>query len=77
MIKKAILLFSLILVLLSVCNAQTQTKEIKAKGIFSEIEVEKHNETIKILQNKDKKKKKLTIDTILKNRILFFLSSLF
>ena len=65
--KKVILLFSLTIGLLTICNAQKENKEIKAKGVFSEIEVDKQNETIKTLQGKDKKQKKQTIETVIKN----------
>lgn len=65
--KKTILLLSLTIGLLTICNSQTENKEIKAKGVFSEIVVDKHNEVIKTLQGKDKKQKKQIIETIIKN----------
>lgn len=65
--KKTVLLFTLTLGLLTICNAQTMNKEIKAKGVFSEIVVEKNNETIKTLQGNDKKQKKQTIETVINN----------
>ncbi len=65
--KKPILLFLLTLGLLTICNAQTETIEVEAKGIFSEIEVDKHNETITFIQSEDKKQKKKTLKTVLKN----------
>jgi hypothetical protein len=65
--KKTILLLSLTIGLLTICNAQTENKEIKAKGVFSEIVVDKHNEAIKTLQGKNKKQKKQIIETIIKN----------
>lgn len=63
--QKAILLFSLILGLLTICNVEAGTKEIKAKGVYSEIAVDKQNETIKALQDKDKKLKKQIIETVI------------
>lgn len=65
--KKAILLFLYILGHLTVCNAQTETIEVETKGIFSEIEVEKHNEIISLLQSEEISQKKLAIQTVLKN----------
>lgn len=53
--------------LLTICNAQTENKEIKAKGIFSEIDVDKNNATIKNLQAKDYKQTKQIIETVLQN----------
>lgn len=51
--------------LTTLCNAQT--KEIKPKGIFKEIDVVRHNEAIEILNGKNKKLKQQTVDSILKN----------
>ncbi len=65
--KKTILLFLLIFGLWAICNAQIKTVEVEAKGVFSEIEVDKHNETINFLQSEDKKQKKQTMETVLKN----------
>lgn len=65
--KKIVLLLSLTLGMLVVCNAQTETKKIKAKGIFSQIEVDKHNEAIKVLQGKNIKAKNQLIETVVKN----------
>lgn len=47
--------------------AQTQTKEIKPKGVFKEIDVARHNEAIEILNGKNKKLKQQTVDSIMKN----------
>lgn len=65
--KKTILLLSLTIGLFTICNAQIENKEIKAKGVFSEILVDKHNKAIKTLQSKDKKQKKQVIETIIQN----------
>lgn len=65
--KKKILLLSLTIGLLTVCNAQTENKEIKVKGVFSEIVVDKHNEAIKTIGEKDEKEKKQIIESIIKN----------
>ena len=65
--KKTILLFLLTLGFTTICSAQIETIEVDAKGIFSEIEVDKHNETISLLQSADKEQKKETIEIVLKN----------
>lgn len=67
--KKAILFLSLAFGLLSISNAQIQehTIEIEAKGVFSEIDVGKQNETIQILQGEDEQQKKMAIENILKS----------
>jgi hypothetical protein len=63
--KKIILLLIVTLGLTALCNAQT--KEIKPKGVFKEIDVARHNEAIEILNGKNKKLKQHTVDSILKN----------
>jgi hypothetical protein len=63
--KKIILLLIVTLGLTALCNAQT--KEIKPKGVFKEIDVARHNEAIEILNGKNKKLKQQTVDSILKN----------
>jgi hypothetical protein len=63
--KKIILLLIVTLGLTALCNAQT--KEIKLKGVFKEIDVARHNEAIEILNGKNKKLKQQTVDSILKN----------
>lgn len=65
--KKIIFLLTIAFGLTTLSNAQTQTKEIKPKGIFKEIDVARHNEAIEILNGKNKKLKQQTIDSILKN----------
>lgn len=65
--KKTILQFILILGIFTICNAQTQTTEIKPKGIFKEIDVAKHNTTIEILNGENKILKQQTVESILKN----------
>lgn len=47
--------------------SNAQTKEIKPKGVFKEIDVARQNETIEILNGKDKKLKQQAVDSILKN----------
>ena len=53
--------------LTTLSNAQIQTKEIKPKGVFKEIDVTRHNEAIEILNGKNEKLKQQTVDSILKN----------
>ena len=64
--KKLILLFSLIIAS-SFSYSQTQTTEIEAKGIFSEIAVEKQNLAVERILGKDKKEKKAIIETVKEN----------
>ncbi len=61
--KKLLLLLTFSIGLITLSNAQT--KEIQAKGVFKDIDVSRHNETIDILRGKNKKSKKQTIDSIL------------
>lgn len=63
--KQIILLLTIAFGLSTLSNAQT--KEIKLKGVFKEIEIARHNEAIEILNGKDKKLKQQTVETILKN----------
>ena len=63
--RKILLLITISIGLIAVGNAQT--KEIKVKGIFKEIDVYRHNETIEILNGKNKKSKKQAIDSVLNN----------
>ena len=63
--KKIILLLTIILGFKALGKAQT--KEIKPKGAFMSIDVARHNESIQILNGKDKKRKQQTVDRILKN----------
>jgi hypothetical protein len=65
--KNSIILLSLSLLLLNVCNAQVQSKKVKPKGVFKEIDVAKHNDAISNLQSTGNKKKALAIESILKN----------
>lgn len=65
--KKIIFLLTIAFGLTTLSNAQTQTKEIKPKGVFNEIDVVRHNEAIEILNGKNKKLKQQIIDSILKN----------
>jgi hypothetical protein len=65
--KKIILLLSIAFGLSTLSYAQTQTKEIKPKGVFKEIDVARHNQVIEILNGKNKKLKQQTVDSILKN----------
>jgi hypothetical protein len=65
--KKTILLFIVTLGFLTVCNAQTETTEIKPKGIFKEIDVARHNTAIEILNGENKEFKQQTVESILKN----------
>ncbi len=63
--KKALLWSTLTFGLLAGCNSPSATQEIKAKGIFREIAVEKQNETVKTLEGGDKKKKKAAAEAVL------------
>ncbi|MCJ0742816.1 hypothetical protein [Pedobacter montanisoli] len=65
--KKIILLLTIVFGLSTLSYAQTQTKEIKSKGVFKEINVARHNEAIEILNGKNKKLKQQIVDSILKN----------
>lgn len=65
--KKTILLFIVTLGFLTVCNAQTETIEIKPKGIFKEIDVARHNAAVEILNGENKELKQQTVEIILKN----------
>lgn len=69
--KKIILLLTIAFGLSTLSYAQTQTKEIKPKGVFKEIDVARHNEAIEILNGKNKKLKQQTVDSILKNPNFF------
>lgn len=62
--KKIILLLTIAFGLTALSNAQT--KEIKPKGNFKEIDVTRHNEAIEILNGKNKNLKKQTVNSILK-----------
>ena len=63
--KKTILFFTLTIGLIINIHAQIQNIELKPKGIFSEISVEKQNNAINVFQGKDKKLKLQLIDSIL------------
>lgn len=65
--KKIILLLTIVFGLSTLSFAQTETKEIKPKGVFKEIDIARHNEAIEILNGKNKKLKQQTVDSILKN----------
>ena len=65
--KKTILLFIFTLGFLTVSNAQTETIDIKPKGIFKEIDVTRHNTAIEILNGENKELKQQTVESILKN----------
>ena len=65
--KKATLIILFTIGLLKICNGQTETHIIETTGVFSEIEVTKHNEAIKSLQGKDKNQKKQAVETIVNN----------
>lgn len=64
--KKIILLLAITFGLLNFSNAQTTTA-INPKGIYSEIDVARHNSAIKILSGKDRNLKLHTVNSILKN----------
>ncbi len=49
--------------LLTFCHGQTA--EIEPKGIYKEIDIERHNNTIKALTGKKKKSKQAAIDSVL------------
>ena len=63
--KKLIFLLSITFGLLTLCNAQT--KEIKPKGIYKEIDVAQQNKVIEILNGSDDELKRQAIDSVLKN----------
>ena len=65
--KKIILLLTIVFGLSTLNYAQVQTKEIKPKGVFKEIDIARHNEAIEFLNGKNKKLKQQTVDSILKN----------
>ena len=67
--KKTILLLALTLGVFTTCNSQqrTETQKIEAKGVFSEIQIAKHNEIIQVLLGNDKKQKELAIENIREN----------
>jgi hypothetical protein len=46
---------------------QAQTKEIKSKGAYKEIDVAKDNSAIEILSSKKRKQKQETVDAVLSN----------
>jgi hypothetical protein len=50
-------------VLVNVCDGQTT--EIKPKGVYKEIDIDRHNKAIKSLTGKNKKTKQATIDSVL------------
>ncbi len=52
---------------MTVCNAQTETTEIKPKGILKEIDVARHNTAIETLNGENKELKQQTVESILKN----------
>ena len=64
--KKIILLLTIVFGLSTLSYAQIQTKEIKPKGVFKDIDIARHNEAIEILNGKNKKLKQQTVDSILK-----------
>jgi hypothetical protein len=61
--RKSVLLLTIAFGLSIYCNAQTT--EVKAKGIYKEIDLARHNKAIEILNGKNKKSKQKTIDSIL------------
>jgi hypothetical protein len=63
--KKIIFILTIAFGLTTLANAQT--KEIKPKGVYKEIDVARHNEAIEILNGKNKKLKQQTVESILKN----------
>ncbi|MFD2909413.1 hypothetical protein ACFSX9_11805 [Flavobacterium ardleyense] len=63
--KKIIFLLTITFGLSTLSNAQT--KEIKLKGIYKEIDVTRHNDAIAILNGENKKLKQQTVAGILKN----------
>ncbi|RZL44251.1 MAG: hypothetical protein EOP00_20550 [Pedobacter sp.] len=65
--KKIILVLTIAFGLSTLSYSQTQTKEIKPKGVFKEIDVARHNKAIEILNGKNIKLKQQTADSILKN----------
>jgi hypothetical protein len=54
------------------CNLSVaQTIDIEPKGIYKEIDLDRHNNVIQILNGNDTKLKQQTIDSILKNNNLY------
>lgn len=53
--------------LLTVCQAQSNEVEVKAKGVFGEIDVERHNNAIEVLQSSDKEKRNEMVESIRNN----------
>ncbi len=67
--KKIILLLTMIS---GLCNLSVaQTIDIEPKGIYKEIDLDRHNNVIQILNGNDTKLKQQTIDSILKNNNLY------
>lgn len=61
--RQLYLLLAITFLLLTDCDGQTP--EIKTKGVYKEIDVDRHNKAIKTLTGKNKKSKQTTIDSIL------------
>lgn len=64
-LKKALILITLLTALLT--TAYGQTKQIKPKGVYKEIEVAKHNEAIEHLHGENQSLKQQTISSVLQN----------
>jgi len=60
---KTILLLTFTFGLPTFCNGQTN--KVKAKGVYKEIDVTRHNEAIEVMNGRNKKLKQQTIDSIL------------
>lgn len=60
------LLFLLAIALAMLTHANAQTSQIKPKGVYKAIDVEKHNAAIEILAGENQQLKKQTVETILK-----------
>lgn len=61
--RKTIILLTFTFGLLTYCNGQ-MTK-VKAKGVYKEIDVARHNEVIEVMTGRNKKLKQQTVDRIL------------
>jgi hypothetical protein len=62
-INKTILLLIISFGILTYVNGQTT--QVKAKGIYKEIDITRHNEAIKVLNGRNKKLKQQIVDSIL------------
>ena len=65
--KHIFILLAIVFGVITVSNAQINEIKVEPKGIFKEIDVARHNETIGILKGENKNLKQQTIESILKN----------